>query len=104
MRHLKFRTFYDSSDSTEIYIGIDTFENLIERASKDGKYSLAVNVGGANGEFYKTINLSEDNITILNTDVIRMPTMFEYRLMSEALKNKHLRFNRKTGEIIYVEK
>lgn len=104
MGHLKFRTFYDSSDgpNTDIYLGIDTFENLIERASKDERYSLAMNIGGVNGHYYKDIILSEDNTTILKTDLIRMPTMIEYRLMSEALKNKHLRFNRKTGEIIYV--
>lgn len=103
MERLKCRVFYDKEmgDDDTIYLGIDTFENIEERAGKEDKYSMAMEIGKP-GFYRPNPTLRNKYVLILKSDVTRTPTMTEYMIMSNALKKAHFKFNKKAGELVHV--
>ena len=101
---LKIREFFSPSNDTdgEIYVGIDTFENLKERLNEDKKYSLVL--VGIDDKYYpgKTLYLRNDAFDICEDDKYSKPSIRSYILLGEELKRMGFKFNKKKGELVYV--
>ena len=101
---LKIREFFSPSNDIhgEIYVCIDTFENLKERLNEDKKYSLVL--VGIDNEYYpgKQLYLRNDAFDICEDDKYSKPSIRSYILLGEELKRKGFRFNKKKGELVYV--
>lgn len=107
MEKLKFKVIKSFSELYPCIMVIDDFHDFESRAVNDDNYMYAtVFRNDANKETLCDVNdcYILNNIDMLSNDQVITPTMQDYTMMSEILRARGYRFNRKTGEVINLKK